>query len=171
MDSVIEIRKGTERDTEQFIELMAFVRQSMEHKEWLYLDPPNVVRENMRDGTMSLWAAEDKGRIVAAFDSLYPALKPFNYGYTLGFAQDKLLRVVNMDTAVVHPDYRGFGLQRRLMQEAELEFASTGNRILLCTVHPENLFSLGNVLRQGYAICRTVPMYGSVRHVLSKTIG
>ena len=28
---------------EPFIELMAHVRRNMEHKEWLYLDPPEEV--------------------------------------------------------------------------------------------------------------------------------
>lgn len=168
---MVEIRKGTRDDTEPFIELMALVRQSMEHKEWLYLDSPDEVRERMKDGTMSLWVAVDGDRIVAAFDVLYPKLASFNYGYTIGLSNEELLQVVNMDTAVVHPNYRGLGLQKRLMQCAENELFKTGRHILMCTVHPQNQFSLHNVLSQGYTICKTVAMYGSVRHVLRKNIG
>ena len=167
---MIAIRKGTSQDTEPFIELEALVRQHMEHKEWLFLDTPEEVRELMRSGAMSLWVAVDGDRVVGAFDALYPQLEPYNYGYTIGLQKDELLQVVNMDTAVVHPDYRGMGLQKRLMQYAERELMETGKHILMCTVHPENHFSLNNVLSQGHIICKTLPMYGSVRHVLRKNI-
>ena len=42
------------QDMEPFIELMAHVRRNMEHKEWLYLDPPEDVRKMLHNGTMSL---------------------------------------------------------------------------------------------------------------------
>lgn len=48
---MIIIRKGTKEDTEPFIELLSHVKQNMEHKEWLYLDSPDEVREIMRNGT------------------------------------------------------------------------------------------------------------------------
>lgn len=168
---MIEIRKGTVSDTEAFIELMSLVRESMERKEWLYLDPPEEVRAMIKDGTMSLWVAMDGNQIAGAFDILYPGLEAFNYGYTLGFSPEELQLVVNMDTAVVHPDYRGLGLQKKLMQCAEEALSREGTHILMCTVHPDNCFSLNNVLSQGYTIRKTTAMYGSVRHVLSKRIG
>ena len=167
---MITIRKGTIRDTEPLIELMIHVLKNMDHKEWLFLDSPDEIRKMMSDGTMSLWVATEAEQIVGAFDVLYPGLKPFNYGYTIDLSNEELLQVVNMDTVVVHPDYRGRGLQQRLMQSAEAEIAQLGKRILMCTVHPENRYSLNNVLSQGYTICRTMPMYGSVRHVLKKNI-
>lgn len=168
---MITIRKGTSQDTEPFIELMALVRQNMDHKEWLYLDAPDDVREMMKDGSMSLWVAVDGERVIGAFDILIPQLETYNYGYSIGLTNEELLQVVNMDTAVVHPDYRGMGLQKCLMRCAEEELVKSGKHILMCTVHPDNRFSLNNVLSQGYAICKTVPMYGSVRHVLRKNIG
>ena len=168
---MIEIRKGTQGDTEKFIELMAFTWMSMENKEWLCLDSPDKVRERMMDGTMTLWVAMDGDRMAGAFDTLNPEWESFNYGYTIGLPETELLHVVNMDTAVVHPDYRGMRLQKRLMQRAEAELLKSGKHILMCTVHPDNMFSLNNVLSQGYEICRTIPMYGSVRHILRKNIG
>ena len=64
---MLEIRKGTIRDTEPLIDLMVLVRQSMEHKEWLYLDPPDEVRRMMNDGTMSLWVSMDGKRMAGAY--------------------------------------------------------------------------------------------------------
>lgn len=166
----IEIRKGSCGDTENFIRLLQEVRESMEHKEWFYLDPPDEVRKMMGNGTMQLWVAMDNCHLAAAFTIVIPGLEETNYGYDLGFTEDQLLRVVNMDTAAVHPDYRGQGLQRKLMQTAETEIAKAGEHILLCTVHPENRFSLQNVLKQGYTIRKKLEKYGSIRYILRKDI-
>lgn len=164
------IRKGTQADTDAFIALLRETRECMEHKEWLYLDPPEEVRELMKTGTMQLWVAMDKNRLAAAFNILIPGLDSVNYGYDLGFDEDSLLQAVNMDTIVVHPDYRGLGLQRKLMQEAEAWAAAQGYCTLLCTVHPDNSYSLNNMLKLGYQIEKKLPKYGSVRCVLRKNM-
>ena len=164
----IIIRKGTFAETEALISLLQEVWQSMEHKEWLYLDKPEEVREMMADGTMQLWVAMDGDRIVASFDILIPGFQSFNYGYDLGFDRAALLQAVNMDTIAVHPDYRGMGLQQKLMTEAENWAFSNGYPILLCTVHPENCYSLQNMLKLGYTVQKELPKYGSTRYVLRK---
>lgn len=166
----IIIRKGTQADTEPFISLLQETRGYMENKEWLYLDPPEEVRSMMADGTMQLWVAMDGTRLAAAFDILIPGLNPCNYGYDLNLEEQALMQTVNMDTIVVHPDYRGLGLQKTLMKEAEKWALEHGFRTLICTVHPDNCFSLRNILGQGYRIERKLPKYGSVRYVLRKDI-
>lgn len=166
----IEIRKGGREHTEALISLLREVWEQMEHKEWFFLDDPEDVRQMMADGTMELWVAMDGDRLAGAFDMLIPGLRSWNYGYDLGFSQEELLRVINMDTAAVHPDYRGLGLQKKLLETAEEEIRNRGKHILLCTVHPENRFSLNNVQKMGYTIQKELPKYGSVRYVLRKDI-
>ena len=166
----IQIRKGNCEDTEQFLRLLQEVRENMEHREWFYLDPPEEVRERMAKGILELWVAMDGDKMAAALDILRPGLEEYNYGYDLDFSKEDLLRVINMDSAAVHPDYRGRGLQRRLIQQAEKQLQEEGDHILLCTVHPDNHFSLRNVLSQGYEIRKRDCKYGSVRFFLQKNI-
>ena len=75
-----------------------------------------------------------------------------------------------MDTAAVHRDYRGLGLQRQLVQIAEQTLIGQGRRILLTTVHPDNHYSLHNMQKQGYQIQKRVSKYGSERYILRKDI-
>ena len=166
----LNFRKGTLADTESFIQFLEEVKAAMSQQDWFYLDPPDTVREMMADGTMELWVAMDGDRIAAAFDILHPGLAPFNYGYDLELSQEELLQVVHMDTSAVHSDYRGMGLQRKMAQTAEEELSGQGRRILLCTVHPENRYSLNNMLQQGYTVQKRVNKYGSDRFVLRKNI-
>ena len=132
----ITIRKGTLADTEAYIRLLREVKDAMENQEWFFLDPPDTVREMMADGSMQLWVAEDGERLVGGFDLLLPGLEDYSYGYDLNFDEEQLLRVVQMDTAAVHPDYRGLGLQKRLMEQAQQQIPA--GSILLCTIHPDN---------------------------------
>ncbi len=164
------IRKATLEDTEAFLRLVRQVREGMQQKDWFYLDPPEDVRAMMEDGSMIFWAAMDGERMVAVFSILMPGLEGYSYGRELNFSEEALLRVVHMDTAAVHPDYRGRGLQRRLMAEAEAYARTLGNRILLTTVHPENRYSLENILSLGYVLEKELPMYGSRRYLLRKDL-
>lgn len=166
----VTIRKGTISDTDAFITLLEEVRQQMEHKEWFYLDPPEFVREQMENGSMQLWVAMDGDRMAGALNILLPGMAEYNYGYDLNFDAADLMQVVNMDSAAVYPQYRGHGLQKKLLQAAEEETQRNGMRILLCTVHPDNQFSLQNVLKQGYEIQKKLEKYGSVRYLLRKDI-
>lgn len=166
----LSFRRGTCSDIETYILFLEEVRAGMSNKDWFYLDPPELIREMMGDGTMELWVAMDGIRMAAAFDILHPGLASYNYGYDLSFLEEDLQRVVHMDSSAVHPDYRGLGLQRKMVQTAEEELLGTGKRILLCTVHPENSFSLNNMLKQGYTIQKRMEKYGSERYILRKDI-
>ena len=166
----LTFRKGTLSDAERFSEFLEEIRAGMSNKEWLYLDPPDLVSEMIADGTMELWLAVDGDRLAAVFDILYPGLDSCNYGYDLNLTESELLQVVHMDTSAVHPDYRGQGLQGRMVHTAERELVGSGKRILLCTVHPENQFSLNNMLNQGFEIQKRVRKYGSERLILRKNI-
>ena len=166
----ITIRKGTASDIDGFVDLLHRVHAAMTEKEWFYIDSPEEIRQQMESGIMELWLAMDGDRVVGAFDLLVPGLRDCNYGYELGFSEEELRKVVNMDSAAVDPDYRGLGLQLKLLNVAEAWLKEQGSRILLCTVHPDNRFSLQNVQSLGYGIQKKVAIYGSVRYVLRKNI-
>lgn len=166
----LEIRKGTPADTDAYISFLADVKRQMAHQTWFYLDPPELVRSMMADGSMELWVVKDGNRIVAACDIIYPGLEAYNYGYSLGLTEEELLQVVHMDTVAVHPEYRGLGLQRKLADTVEKDLTGRGGKTLLCTVHPDNRYSLHNMLKQGYEIQKRIDIYGSERFILRKNI-
>ena len=166
----IIIRKGSTADTERMLQLLHKVKDDMENQDWFFLDPDEEIRKMMESGVMQLWLAEDGDRVAAIFDYIIPGLNGYNYGYDLGFSEEDLLRVVQMDTAAVDPSYRGLKLQKTLMQRAEQEIREMPGRILLSTIHPDNRYSLNNLLAQDYSVEKKVAKYGSVRYVLRKDL-
>ena len=166
----LTIRKGKLADADNYIELLRHARSLMTHKEWFYLDKSEDVHTWLGNGVMELWVAEDdNGRLAGGFNIPLPGLEDYNYGYDLGLSREELLRVIHMDTAVVHPDFRGHKLQRRLMTVIEQDlFARYPDCILLTTVHPENIYSLSNVRSLGYEPVKRLAKYGSERYILRK---
>lgn len=170
MNRKLTIRKGTVRDTQAFLDLLHDVKNAMAQPEWFFLDPDEDVRDMMSDGRMHLITVIDGEKLAGAFDWIAPGLGEFNYGYDLGLTDEELLTVANMDSVAVRPEYRGLGLHRRLQAAAEEDAISAGFKILLCTIHPDNVYSLRNALQLGYTIAAKLPKYGSVRYLLRKDV-
>ena len=163
----IRIRKIELDELDKYLEFSHVVKNMMAEDDWFFLDPDEEVRQMMAQDRMDIWLAEDEKRIAAVFCIVYPGMENFNIGYDLGFSEEDLKRVVHMDTAAVHPDYRGRGLQKRMMAHAEQELEG---KILLCTIHPDNRYSLNNVLKLGYTIEKKTQRYDSVRCILRKDL-
>ena len=163
---MINIREGTRQDIQRVLTFLAQIQAEMPNPEWFCLDTPEEFRQRMENGSTRLWVAEEGERLAGVFTVVFPGTSPVNYGWQLNLPPEDLARVVNMDTAAVHPNFRGQGLQRRLMQTAEKELGP--GKILLCTIHPDNAYSLRNAQSQGYEIQATLPMYDSIRHLLRK---
>ena len=161
----IIIRKGSVAELERFLAFTHEVKKAMMQTAWFALDPDEELRELTAAGDMGFWLAEAGDRLAAVFSIIRPGLRDWNLGCELGLDEAQLRRVIHMDTAAVHPDFRGRGLQRRMMAEAEKFLPG---RILLCTIHPDNRYSLENALRLGYRIEKRIERYDSVRYVLRK---
>lgn len=164
----IRIRKAGKEEAQSYLDFLHDIKNAMPQEDWFYLDPDEEARQMLEEGSMRLWFAQAGERLAGVFSIIEPGLASFNLGYDLDFDEEGLRRVIHMDTAAVHPDFRGQKLQQRLMEAAEREL---GGRILLCTVHPDNRYSIQNVLNQGYTIEKTLEKYGGVvRCILRKDL-
>lgn len=93
-----------------------------------------------------------------------------NYAAYFDLPPEEWDRWANADSAVVHPDYRGNGLQRKML-EAALPLLRPGIVGLGATVSPANAYSLNNALASGFAIvCRRAMYGGHDRYLLKKKL-
>ena len=71
------------------------------------------------------------------------------------------------DAVFVAPDWRGYGLQRVLIDRAAEKAREAGAKQILATVSPDNRHSLANFTSAGYEITATVSKYGGLtRNIL-----
>ncbi len=156
-----------------YIQFIKKIRQDMPDKTWFAMDDDDVIMKRFQEKTAFVYTAKESetGRLAGIFMVTVPGLSEENLGHDLGFSEEDLLKSVHMDTAVILPDYRGNGLQARLMEKAEADCTRQGYVYLLCTIHPENRFSLQNARKLGYQVVKTTFKYGGLpRNILCKTL-
>lgn len=170
---MVRIEKATTKDASEMLQLIQEVHDKMEQKQWYVIDGMEEYAEYLEDGKGVAYKAvdEENGKMAGIFLAIIPKDHETNLGYDIGFTKEQAAQVAIMETAAILPKYRGQKLQYRTMMAAEEELRQLGYRYLLCTVHPDNRFSLQNVLKQGYQIMMTKEKYGGfLRHILLKEI-
>ena len=93
-----------------------------------------------------------------------------NYAAFMDVPRTEWEHWANADSAIVHADFRGNGLQR-LMLEAALPLFPKKITHIGATVSPQNQYSLHNALASGFAIVSRREMYGGHdRYLLKKDL-
>ena len=106
---------GTE-DAAAYYALQNEVRAAMPHPEQLVPDTlENIARYLKEDLCIGGW---DGGRLGAYFILRYCGQDAHNYAAFMGIPREEWDGWANADSALVHPDYRGNGLQRKLLEAA-----------------------------------------------------
>lgn len=165
------LREAAAADLSGIMMVMDTAAKTTSPKEWFVSDDAEYVQAHIGSETGFILVAEADGLITAFFMVHYPGLDENNLGRELEFSEEELLDTAHMDSAAVLPEYRGHGLQGRLCVMAEEKLKSAGYRHFLCTVHPDNRFSLHNMQKNGYEIKATVLKYGGLRrYILAKKL-
>lgn len=162
------MRKAVSEDIEDIMKIMNSARADLDNPDWFVADNEEFVREHL-EGRGFIVVAETEAKSIAGFFLVkVPGLEE-NLGTFLDFTEEELDGTLIMDSAAVDRRYRGNGLQGRMLEAAE-ELASPDKyKYLMCTIHPENVYSLRNMQKHGYQVKRTVKCYGGLtRHVLLK---
>ncbi len=74
------------------------------------------------------------------------------------------------DGVLVHPAYRGFGMQRLFLSLTEKEAKKCGASCILATTAPPNLHSRKNFESMGFSIVKEYIKYGYPRLLLKKEL-
>ena len=164
----VAVRRCGPADAAAFYALQNEVRAAMPHPEQFVPDTLENITGYLRTGIcIGAWQQRRLGaylilRLCGQSDE--------NYAAFLGVPQSQWQHWANADSAVVHPDWRGNGLQRKLL-EAALPLLRPGIVGIGATVSPENQYSLNNALACGFTIAARREMYGGYdRYLLEKRI-
>ena len=164
----VTLRQCTREEAETVYRLQNEVRAMMPNPELFMPDTLENIQSYLEhDLCLGVWDGE---RLGAYFILRYCGHSEHNYAAFMGIPEAEWEHWANADSAIVHADFRGNGLQR-LMLEAALPLFPGRITHIGATVSPENQYSLNNALASGFAIVSRREMYGGHdRYLLAKEL-
>lgn len=169
----LTMKKAVIEDAEKIADLIQDVYEDMEQKAWYVPDNAEYTKKMMESGKGVVYEAvdEDTGIMAGIVMATYPGICEENLGNEIGLSANQMLDVVHMESAAVRPEYRGNGIQGKLMDVAEKEAVERGKHYLMCTIHPDNRFSRANAMSRGYNVMKTKEKYGGlIRDIMLKIV-
>ncbi|MBQ7359421.1 MAG: hypothetical protein IJW63_04930 [Lachnospiraceae bacterium] len=175
MNKTYTYRLALKGEASKIHKLMEYVYESVADKDTFVCDDLSYVEKHIEEKGFVVVAEEisadsdesQKGSegIIACLIVDFPGDGEENLGRDIELSEERLCKVVHMDSAVVHPKHRGHGLQGRLLSFAECEIGRQmmpGPFYLMATVSPANQASATTLEKLGY-ICRcTKEKYGGL---------
>lgn len=112
------------------------------------------------------------GEELIAFRALLePPLDEEHLGRDAGLVEHELARAAYQEISAVHPNYRGYGLQRTLAQVVMQELDRARFDYICATVMPFNIASLKDKFAQGMRVVALKLKYGGkLRYVFMKDL-
>lgn len=151
---------------DEVLRLNRLIYKLLPNQQVLSLDTYEEMYEDLvRDGVV-LGVFDDNNRIIAYRYASFPGLEDRNLAYDFDFPVE-LEKVCQLETTIVHPDYRGNNLQNKLVKITIDIAKERGYTDLTCTVSPYNYYSLKNIMKNDMKIRALKPKYQDlVRFVL-----
>ena len=157
-----EIAVVTEQDIPDILRMIHEIYSELPNKEWFSLDSVEEVTSYMMTGGFGLKAMCD-GRLAGVFIARTKNLGKFD--------AEQRKQSAHMEIAMVRKEYRGQGLQRKMMEESEQILKEQGYHYLLGTAHPDNVASVNTFLKLQYEQVMTKEKYGGMkRSIFCKAI-
>ncbi|MCR5483044.1 MAG: GNAT family N-acetyltransferase [Bacilli bacterium] len=143
---LLDLREVSENvNLDEYLELYKYVRDNMEHKEWLGTFERNEIEDILSIG----------GKIWMYYDGTTPVCSAF---YIPVFNKTLIKHNIDSDESVtgslgpimVSKEYVGNGLQKEMMKVLNEYAKSIGKTHMFTKAHSDNIYSINNILKDGY---------------------
>lgn len=165
-----EIILATPKDVTEIMTMIHEIYEAIPRKEWFFLDEDDAVTAYMTTEGFALKAVCD-GALAGVFIVRTKQLGDENIGHDLKFDEEQCRQTAHMEIAMVKKEYRGQGLQHKMMEKAERILKEKGFHYLVGTAHPDNKASVNSFLKLEYEQVMTKEKYGGMtRSIFCKKI-
>lgn len=169
--------KAKQKDREEIWKIMKEAAETVKKKEWFAAGDEAYIKEILEGEGFIILAREAKSEEPAGFFIVAIPGKEDYMGAYADVPKEDTDKIVHLDTAAVKCKFRGNKLQQKMLEKAEEELVQRMKekhhiiQYRLCSVHPENTFSLLNMTENGYEIKSRTQLYGGLeRFVLCKKV-
>jgi len=156
---------------EKIMILQEQINRSLVNKEWYSPTSKEEFYMQLTKIGKIVGCVLDDNTLIAIGAYVECGYEEHNYGYDLGIEGKKLLKVGQIEATLVHEDYRGNKLQKKICIEIEKIAKSRKNKVIAVTVHPDNIYSLRTFEDLKYkTMLKKLKYEGLIRLVLMKKI-
>lgn len=154
-----------EIDLDKYITFRELVKENMEYPEWLG-DFSREDLEFLLKNNSKIWLYYLNEDFVCSM-MLIPADEGFlsKFGITLDYKE-----VADYGPIFVSPQYVGQGLQYQMLQELDNYCSIVGYKYAISTVHPDNIYSINNFVRDSFEYRSTKEFKRGTRSIYLKKL-
>ncbi|WP_342463014.1 GNAT family N-acetyltransferase [Ureibacillus sp. FSL K6-8385] len=169
-DIPYHVKKLKVDDLPQILDLQRTVVDALPHKD--ILEPLSAEEfEYILKGNGIVIGVFVGDRLIAFRALLIPEIDDQHLGKDIGLNEEDLKRVIYQEISNVHPEFRGYGLQKKmakiimkLIDDSEFDY-------VMATVMPYNIPSIKDKLHQGMHIAALKEKYGGkLRYIFVKPL-
>jgi len=155
------MRLVSRKELRDVVDLERYVYDQLPNKQVLCMDSYEEMLDDMKQGARIIGVFNKTNDLIAYRYIGFPGRTNKNLGYDINMPAQELTKVAHLETTVVHPQYRGNSLQSLTLQQAMPMVKDFGYNHLLCTVSPQNFYSLFNIMKNGLRIKALKKKYGT----------
>lgn len=148
---------------DEYIKFRELVKQSMEYPEWL----GDFTKEDlikMRNDNSIIWVYYLDNDPVCSMMLIPSTEKALNkFEIDLDYKE-----VVDYGPMFVNPKYVGNGLQYQMLKELDNYCVKLGYKYAAITIHPNNIYSINNLLKDNFVLVGTKKFTRGVRNIYLK---
>ncbi len=154
----------------EIINLQDVVVKDLKTSEIFQADNREFFKNELKKGGKIIGVFTDNDLIAYRFITM-PKGDSMNLGLDLELSKNELDKVGHLETTIVHPDFRGNGLQSKTLFVALDIFKYFEHYHICSTISPKNYHSLNNVMAGGLVIKRLKNKYGGkLRYILHRNL-
>lgn len=146
---------------DEVMDLQYKVYEGLNNKSILFMDSYKDMLEDMKRGAKIIGVLNSDNELISYRYIGFPGNSSYNLGNDINLNKDELDKVVHLETTVVDPVYRGNKLQYATLQVATDLTKKEGYHHQICTVSPQNFYSLYNIMKSGLKIKALKKKYAS----------
>lgn len=150
-------------DLDKYIEFREYVKKHMEHPEWLG-DFSKEDLINLLNNNSKIWVYYLDNIPVCSMMFIPSTEKDLTkFELDLNYKE-----VADYGPMFVNPKYVGNGLQYQMLKEIDNYSISLGYKYAASTIHPDNIYSINNLLKDNFEYISTKEFKRGIRNIYLK---
>ena len=161
----ILLQKALNNDLHNIYSLIKQVYDDLEDKSLFVCDGMDFIKQQLTETGFGI-VTKSNNNIVGCLIIRFPYPEADNLGIDIGLSDDELSKVAHIESVVVDKNFRGRGLQSKMIKYAEQLIDSNSYKHLLATVSPYNYPSLKSFYYNNYKEILTKEKYGGLTRII-----